>query len=262
MADRSCVALVRDERLLMVRQCYRGAMIWILPGGGIEPGETPEAAAVREAREEVGLEVALVRLLARRPRATGAASYSCYLGRIVGGRVALGHDPELPPERQELREVRWTPLADLRDHPEVAPLLPILATALITPTRPRASAAVLRADGREILMVRHRRQDGTTYWQLPGGGIARGERPEDAAPRELREETGLVGRIGRFLFTTPYKYGLATTFLVEVDPGASVALGADPEGAGAGHRKLADIAWLPVADIRENPEIARLLLVL
>lgn len=262
MADRACVALVQDERLLMVRQCYRGAAIWTLPGGGIEPGETPEAATVREAREEVGLEVALVRLLARRPRATGVGSYSCYLGCIVGGQVALGSDPELPAERQELREVRWTPLAELRDHPEVAPLLPILAAAPVMPARPRASAAVLRAGGREILMVRHRRRDGTAYWQLPGGGIAQGERPEDAALRELREETGLVGRIARFLFTTPYQYGLSTTFLVEVDPGAPVALGADPEEAGAGYRKLAGIAWLPVADVRENPEVARLLLVL
>ncbi len=242
----------------MVRQRYRGAIIWTLPGGRVEPGETPEAAAIREAREEVGLEAALVRLLARRPRTNAPGMYSCYLGRIVGGRVALGGDPELPPDRQELQEVRWVPLADVRDHPEVAPLLAIL----VAPERPRASAAVLRDGGREILMVQHRRPDGATYWQLPGGGIEPGERPEEAALRELREETGLDGRIVRHVFTLPYKYGLSTTFLVAVDAAGQAALGVDPEAARGARRKLVAVAWRSVAEVRENTEDAQLLRVL
>jgi 8-oxo-dGTP diphosphatase len=36
--------------------------IWNLPGGGVEPGESPWAAAVREVREEVGVEVSVSRL--------------------------------------------------------------------------------------------------------------------------------------------------------------------------------------------------------
>lgn len=36
--------------------------IWNLPGGGVEPGEAPWDTAVREAREEVGVEIAVDRL--------------------------------------------------------------------------------------------------------------------------------------------------------------------------------------------------------
>jgi 8-oxo-dGTP pyrophosphatase MutT (NUDIX family) len=37
-----------------VRQTYRGRTLWTFPGGAIEPGETREQAAVREAREATG----------------------------------------------------------------------------------------------------------------------------------------------------------------------------------------------------------------
>ena len=50
-----------DGRLLMAR--HRQGGVWLLPGGAIEPGETPEQAAIREAREETGLTVRLTRLV-------------------------------------------------------------------------------------------------------------------------------------------------------------------------------------------------------
>jgi 8-oxo-dGTP diphosphatase len=131
-----------------------------------------------------------------------------------------------------------------------------------TRERPRASAAVLRADDREILMVRHQRPDGMAYWQLPGGGLLPGEQPEEAALRELREETGLVGTIIRHLFTLPYRLGLSTTFLVAVAPNASATLGLDPEEAHGAHRKLTAVASWPLAEMADNPEVAQLLHVL
>ncbi len=48
--------------------------------------------------------------------------------------------------------------------------------------------AVTDAEGR-ILLVKHTYLDG---WWLPGGGVDRGETAQDAAVRELREETGLI----------------------------------------------------------------------
>jgi 8-oxo-dGTP diphosphatase len=126
VGDRACVAVWDNGRLLMVRQAYRSAIIWTFPGGGIEPGESPERAAVREAQEEVRLDVQLIRLLSRRPRTGGTGVYYCYLGRIVGGELALGTDPELPSDDQQLLACQWFPLDLVRDHPEVAAILPAL----------------------------------------------------------------------------------------------------------------------------------------
>ena len=54
-------AVVRDAegRSLWIRREHNGDAWWILPGGSVEPGETPEATARRELLEETGLDVRL-----------------------------------------------------------------------------------------------------------------------------------------------------------------------------------------------------------
>ncbi len=53
----------------------------------------------------------------------------------------------------------------------------------------RNSVLVIAADGEgRVLLVRH--SYGPPVWALPGGGIDRGEAPEEAARREFREELG------------------------------------------------------------------------
>lgn len=59
--------IVDQERVLLVcRREAEGSLLWTFPSGKVEAGETGEDAAVRETREEVGLDVAAVKTLGER----------------------------------------------------------------------------------------------------------------------------------------------------------------------------------------------------
>jgi len=78
----------------------------------------------------------------------------------------------------------------------------------------RASAIVVRDN--KILLI-HRKKEGREYWVFPGGGIEEGEKGEETVLRELKEETGLKGKLVKLAFFD-FNFGTNHPFyLVEVD---------------------------------------------
>ena len=102
------IVLDEENRMLLVRQRHGEKDIWMVPGGGIEEGESAVEAAVREVKEAAMLDVAIDGLIWHVEEVSGRGQrfVNFFRGHLTcpGGKPVLGLDPELPEDGQVLRE--------------------------------------------------------------------------------------------------------------------------------------------------------------
>lgn len=263
---------VRDGQIevLLSRLAQRvsATELWFLPGGGVDHGEDPRTAVVREVQEETGLEADISETAhiysAHMPRTTrdGVPVDSHAIRIVFDGWVA----PDAPaPVVTELDgstvDARWHSLDDVLAGR--VPVAHFVSEALehhgpSQRQRLAAYALVLRGGGADVLLT----QLSATAafpgrWTLPGGGIDHGERPADALAREVAEECGLECTVGALLDVHDTHFsGTAPTGRVEDFHGihlvfeATVA-GGEPhvvEEGGTTDR----VEWVPVAAIESG----------
>jgi 8-oxo-dGTP pyrophosphatase MutT (NUDIX family) len=113
-----CVTVLpvdKQERILLARHAGHTDG-WGTVGGAVDPGESPAEAAVREAREEIGVDIRLVRLLT----VLGGPDYEvtypngdrvAYVPAVYEAEIVAGTPA---PSDGELSEVAWFTRADLQ----------------------------------------------------------------------------------------------------------------------------------------------------
>jgi 8-oxo-dGTP diphosphatase len=82
-------AVIFDEQGRVLLCHRRDIDAWNLPGGGVESGELPTEAVIREVREETGLEAAIERLVGVYGKADKDELVFSFICRITGGRLTV-----------------------------------------------------------------------------------------------------------------------------------------------------------------------------
>ena len=101
----------QDGKIVMLRRAIEPAYgKWVFPGGYVDRGETLEEAALREAREEIGAEIRLTRLVNVYSYAGRPVVVVVYEAEVVGGDIRVGEEA-LEVRSFEPAEIPWDGLA-------------------------------------------------------------------------------------------------------------------------------------------------------
>jgi 8-oxo-dGTP diphosphatase len=139
------VVLDDDDRILLVHFQFSDRTLWATPGGGVEPGETLEAAIRRELHEEVGIvDVELGPVIWERTHVFSFAEFSGQHEKFFLVRTSTNEINPQFSQRELLAErltaARWWSVQELRDASDerFAPRqLASLLEALLTEGAPR-----------------------------------------------------------------------------------------------------------------------------
>ncbi|MED1203175.1 NUDIX hydrolase [Heyndrickxia acidicola] len=98
MRNRGSVVLIKDNTVCLIKRKRDGLVYYVFPGGGIEEGETPEAAAEREALEELGVKVEIHKCISK---IEYQGTQYFFLAEILDGAFGTGRGKEYTDKNRE-----------------------------------------------------------------------------------------------------------------------------------------------------------------
>ncbi|PLT28859.1 NUDIX domain-containing protein [Peribacillus deserti] len=110
MRNRGSAIVIENQKVALIRREWNQCIYYVFPGGGVERGESPEAAAEREAYEELGVTIR-IRQLFETAEYNGTQYF--YLAEITGGTFGEGEGEEFNENGQGTYQPEWVDISSL-----------------------------------------------------------------------------------------------------------------------------------------------------
>jgi len=122
---RAGIVLIQGNKVALIERHRAGLDYFVFPGGGVDEGETPEQAAIREAMEELGIEISIKQMIAE-VRLGEKSKQVYFLVEQTGGEFGTGIGEEYtdsdPANSEEGIYIPvWMPIDQLPLHQNVYP---------------------------------------------------------------------------------------------------------------------------------------------
>ena len=108
------VIIIDNNAVLLIKRVKNDSTYYVFPGGKAEPGETPEKTAIREAYEELGVQVELGECF--ETVYFNGIQQNYFLATIVGGELGTGQGEEFT-TGEGTYELEWLPVEKLSNFP-------------------------------------------------------------------------------------------------------------------------------------------------
>ena len=125
MRIRAGIVLIKDDKVALIERYRAGLHYYVFPGGGVDEGESPEGAAVREAMEELGIEVTIKQKIAEVQLGPKSRQVYFLVEQMCGefgtgiGEEFTDSDPDDPEEGVYVPI--WMPIDELLIHTNIHP---------------------------------------------------------------------------------------------------------------------------------------------
>lgn len=113
---RACVLLIRDQKVLLLRSKYADGEYFLLPGGGVEIGETAEVAALRELYEETGVIATIADLVHVNEYVKDKNYDNRSMSFIFTANYVREEPITVSSDSGKILELMWVPISDLANH--------------------------------------------------------------------------------------------------------------------------------------------------
>lgn len=125
MRTRAGIVLIEDNKIALIERHRAGLNYFVFPGGGVDEGESTEQGAIREAMEELGIEVSIKQKIAEIHFGRTSKHIYFLVERVSGefgsgtGEEFTDSDPDHPEEG--IYVPIWMPIEELPQHTNIYP---------------------------------------------------------------------------------------------------------------------------------------------